>query len=253
MRFFDTITNPVLWRGIERLFIVLVTAVFGWMGHRLFMFGITEGQAKLSAAGHYYKIILSGTAPGLFLMVVSGLALLTALWKGSIKGDTKDDKKDTLTGDDTARVTPASSIEGREAIEHGEKMAGGRKTTVTLAARDWISVGKQTRRMDTGMLAHRKRGQLFSRITEIKEGQGQVEHMIQRIEQERDSRLRPEAQEKLRRAEKALTSGGQLIIEIEEGTHETPLPAGALIAEIEEEDKKERLKKEIRPIFSNKP
>ena len=96
MRFFDTIINPVLWRGIERLFIVLVTAVFGWMGHRLFMFGITEGQAKLSAEGHYYKIIFSGTAPGLFLMVVAGLALLTALWKGSIKGETKDEKKDKL-------------------------------------------------------------------------------------------------------------------------------------------------------------
>jgi hypothetical protein len=252
MRFFDTITNPVLWRGIERLFIVLVTAVFGWMGHRLFMFGITEGQARLSAAGQYYKIIFSGTAPGLFLMVVAGLALLTALWKGSTKGDTKDDKKDKRSGDDTARVRPAS-MEGREAIEQGEKIAGGRKTTVTLAARDWISVGKRTRMMDTGILAHRKRGQLFSRITQIKEGQGQVEHMIQRLEQERDGRLRPEAKEKLRKAEKALTSGGQLIIDIEEGAHETPLPAGALIAEIEEEGKKESLKKKIRPIFSNKP
>ena len=252
MRFFDTIINPVLWRGIERLFIVLVTAVFGWMGHRLFMFGITEGQAKLSAEGHYYKIIFSGTAPGLFLMVVAGLALLTALWKGSIKGDTKDDKKDKRGGDDTASVTPAS-MEGRQAIEHGEKMAGGRKATVPLAARDWISVGKQTRKMDTGMLGHRKRGQLFSRITEIKEGQGHVEHIIEGIEQGRGSRLRPEAKEKLRKAEKALTSGGELIIEIEEGAHETHLPAGALIAEIEEEGKKESLKKKIRPIFSNKP
>jgi hypothetical protein len=252
MRFLDTITNPVLWRGIERLFIVLVTAVFGWTGHRLFMFGITEGQAKLSAEGHYYKIIFSGTAPGLFLMVVAGLALLTALWKGSIKGETKDDKKDKLSRDATARVTPAS-MKGREAIEHGEKIAQGRRTTVTLAARDWSSVGKRTRRMDTGILAHRKQGQLFSRITEIKEGQGQVEHIIQRIEQERDSRLRPEAKEKLRKAEKALTSGGQLIIDIEEGAHETPLPAGALIAEIEEEGKKESLEKKIMPIFSNKP
>jgi hypothetical protein len=216
------------------------------------MFGITEGQARLSAEGHYYKIIFSGTAPGLFLMVVAGMALLTALWKGGIKGDTKDDKKDKLRGDDTASVTPAS-MEGREAIEHGDKIAQGRKTTVTLAARDWISVGKRTRMMDTGILAHRKRGQLFSRITQIKEGQGQVEHMIQRLEQERDGRLRPEAKEKLRKAEKALTSGGQLIIDIEEGAHETPLPAGALIAEIEEEGKKESLKKKIRPIFSNKP
>ena len=107
--------------------------------------------------------------------------------------------------------------------------------------------------IDTGILAHRKRGQLFSRITETKEGQGHVEHIIQRIEQERDSRLRPEAKEKLRKAEKALTSRGQLIIEIEEGAHETHLPAGALIAEIEEEGKKESLKKNIRPMFSNKP
>jgi hypothetical protein len=217
------------------------------------MFGITEGQARLSAEGHYYKIIFSGTAPGLFLMVVAGLALLTALWKGSTKGDTKDDKKDKRSGNDTASVTPVSQFEGREAIEHGEKIAQGHRTTVTLAARDWISVGKQTGMMDTGKLAHRKGGQVFSRITEIKEGQGQAEHIMQRIEQERDSRLRPEAKERLRKAEKALTSGGQLIIDIEEGAHETHLPAGALIAEIEEEGKKESLEKKIRPIFSNKP
>ena len=218
MRFFDTITSPVLWRGIERLFIVLVTAVFGWMGHRLFMFGITEGQAKLSAEGHYYKIIFSGTAPGLFLMVVAGVALLTALLKGGIKADTKDKKKDKLSRNDTAKVMPPS-LQGHKAIEHGEQKAGGRKTTVTLAAKDWISLGKRTGMTDTGILAHRKRGQLFSRITEIKEGQGHVEHIIQRIEQERDGRLRPEAKEKLRKAEKALTSGGQLIIDIEEGAH----------------------------------
>ena len=252
MRFLDTITNPVLWRGIERLFIVLVTAVFGWMGHRLFMFGITEGQAKLSAEGHYYKTIFSGTAPGLFLMVVAGLALLTALWKGGIKWDTKDEKKDKLSRNDTAKVMPPS-LQGHKAIEHGEQKAEGRKTTVTLAARDWVSDGKRTRMMDTGTLAHRKRGQLFSRITEIKGEQSDIEQIIQRIERERHRRLGPEAKEKLRKAEKALTSGGELIIEIEEGAHETPLPAGALIAEIEEEGKKESLKKKIRPIFSNKP
>jgi hypothetical protein len=252
MRFLDTITNPVLWRGVERLFIVLVTAVFGWMGHRLFMFGITEGQAKLSAEGHYYKIIFSGTAPGLFLMVVAGLALLTALFKGGIKADTKDEKKDKLSRDDTAKVMPPS-LQRHEAIKHGEQKAEGRKTTVTLAARDWVSDGKPVRMARTGLQAHPQRRQLFSRITEIKEGQGDIEHIIQRIERERHRRLGPEAKEKLRKAEKALTSGEKLIIEIEEGAHETPLPAGALIAEIEEEGKKESLKKKIRPIFSNRP
>ena len=252
MRFLDTITNPVLWRGIERLFIVLVTAVFGWMGHRLFMFGITEGQARLSAEGHYYKIIFSGTAPGLFLMVVAGFALLTALLKGGIKADTKDKKKDKLSRDDTAKVMPPS-LQGHKAIEHGEQKAGGRKTTVTLAAKDWISVGKQTGTTETEILARPKWGRLFSRITEIKGEQSDVERMIQRIERERRSRLGPEAKEKIRQAENALTSGGKLIIDIEEGAHETPLPAGALIAEIEEEGGKEGLKKKIGPIFSNKP
>ena len=252
MRFLDTITNPVLWRGIERLFIVSVTAVFGWMGHRLFMFGITEGQARLSAEGHYYKIIFSGTAPGLFLMVVAGLALLTALLKGGIKADTKDKKKDKLSRDDTAKVMPPS-LQGHKAIEHGEQKAGGRKTTVTLAAKDWISVEKQSEMTETEILAQPKRARLFSRITEIKEEQSDVGPMIQRIERERRGRLGPEAKEKIRQAENALTSGGELIIDIEEDAHETPLPAGALIAEIEEEDRKEGLKNKIKPIFTNKP
>jgi hypothetical protein len=252
MRFLDTITNPVLWRGIERLFIVSVTAVFGWMGHRLFMFGITEGQAKLSAEGHYYKTIFSGTAPGLFLMVVAGLALLTALLKSGIKADTKDDKKDEISGNDTAKVM-SPSLQGRGAIKQGEQIAGGRKTTVTLAGRDWISVGKQTGTTKTELLAHLKRGRLFSRITEIKREKSDVEHIIQRIERERHSRLGPEAKEKIRQAEKVLTAGGKLIIDIEEGAHETHWPVGALIAEIEEEGRKEGLKKKIRPLFSNKP
>ena len=251
MRFLDTITNPVLWRGIERLFIVLVTAVFGWMGHRLFMFGITEGQARLSAEGHYYKIIFSGTAPGLFLMVVAGFALLTALLKGGIKADTKDKKKDKLSRDYTAKVMP-SSLQGHEAIEHGKQIAKTRKTTVTLAAKDWISVGKKTETTETEMLAQPNRARLFSRITEIKGEQSDIKRMIQQIERQRRGRLGREAKEKIRKAEKALTSGGKLIIDIEEGAHETPLPAGALIAEIEEEDRTEDLKHKIRPMFSNK-
>ena len=252
MRFLDTITNPVLWRGIERLFIVLVTAVFGWMGHRLFMFGITEGQARFSAEGHYYKTIFSGTAPGLFLMVVAGLALLTALLKSGIKAGTKDDKKDERSGNDATKVVPPS-LQGHEAMEHGKQITGGRKTTVTLAARDWISVGKQTGTTETEILAHSKRGRLFSRITEIKGEQSDVERIIQHIEQERRSLLKPEAKEKIRQAEKALTSGGKLIIDVEEEAQVTHWPVGALIAEIEEEGRTQGLKKKIRPIFSNKP
>ena len=252
MRFLDTITNPVLWRGIERLFIVLVTAVFGWMGHRLFMFGITDGQARLSAEGHYYKIIFSGTAPGLFLMVVAGLALLTALWKGGIKADTKDKKKDKLSRKDAAKII-SPSLQGQETMEHGKQMAAGPETTVTLAARDWAWVGKDTGTTETGKRPHSNRGRLFSRITKIKGEQGDAERMIQQLEQERRSRLGPKAKERIRQAEKALTPGGKLILDIEEGAHETHWPAGALIAEIEEDGRKEGLKKKIRPIFSNKP
>lgn len=252
MRFLDTITNPVLWRGIERLFIVSVTATFGWMGHRLFMFGITEGQARLSAQGDYYKIIFSGTAPGLFLMVVAGVALLTALWKSGVRASTRGDKKDERSGNDTARAMPPP-LQGHEPIEHSKQKAEGRKATVILAARDWIGAGKQHSETETDIIAQPNRGRLFSRIAEIKGAQRHVEHMIQQIEQEKRGRLRPDAKEKIRRAEEALISGGELIIEIEEDTHEPPALAGALIAEIEEETRTEGLKKKLRPIFSNKP
>ena len=51
----------------------------------------------------------------------------------------KDEKKDKLSRDDTAKVM-SPSLQGHKAIEHGEQKAGGRKTTVTLAAKDWISI-----------------------------------------------------------------------------------------------------------------
>jgi hypothetical protein len=216
------------------------------------MFGITEGQARLSAEGHYYKTIFSGTAPGLFLMVIAGLALLMALLKGGIKADTKDKKKDKLSRDDTAKVM-SPSLQGHEAIDHGKQIAEGGKTTVTLAAKDWIGAGKKTETIETEMLAQPNRARLFSRITEIKGEQSDVKRIIQQIERERHCRLGPEAKEKIRNAENALTSGGKLIIDIEEGAHETHWPAGALIAEIEEDGRKESLKDKIRPIFSNKP
>jgi hypothetical protein len=85
--------NPLLMRGIERVLIVCVAALFAYLGFRLFALGHTSGPGKLQAKTKLGEVILSGTGPGLFFMAFGGLVLLGAVFHG----DTRYSEKTTTT------------------------------------------------------------------------------------------------------------------------------------------------------------
>ena len=82
--------DPIVLRGIERIFVVVGGIIFGYFGYRLFIFGVDKGDAKISAKSYFYKIVFSGTGPGLFFMAFGAIILVTALFTGGAKKYSED-------------------------------------------------------------------------------------------------------------------------------------------------------------------
>lgn len=66
----------ISYRGIERLFIVLSALIFGYLGYRLFIFGVDKGNSKLETESPLFKLTFSGSGPGLFFMAFGAIILI---------------------------------------------------------------------------------------------------------------------------------------------------------------------------------
>lgn len=77
--------DAVLLRGIERIAIVLVAALFAWLGYRLFMHGHAQGESKMSLESPWVKAVFSGTGTGLIFMAFGALVLVYALIFGGVR------------------------------------------------------------------------------------------------------------------------------------------------------------------------
>ena len=53
---------------------------FGYLGYKLFIFGVEKGSAKVSAKSKFVSVMFSGTAPGLFFMAAGCAVLLISLF-----------------------------------------------------------------------------------------------------------------------------------------------------------------------------
>ncbi len=100
--FSDAIQNPIFLRGMERLLVVGGAIVLSYLGYRLFVFGVREGESRLSAESPFYKIVLSGTGPGLFFMAFGALVLISALYTG---GAERGDRAPTEETQQTERAS----------------------------------------------------------------------------------------------------------------------------------------------------
>lgn len=78
----EFMSDPIFMRAVERLSIVIASIFFGYLGFRLFILGATEGSTSIKAESKIVNIVFSGTAPGLFFMLVSGVVLVVALIQG---------------------------------------------------------------------------------------------------------------------------------------------------------------------------
>ncbi len=72
-------SGSLRFRGVERIIIVLIAGFFGYLGYRLFERGTRMDPASLEVTGFFGRWVLSGTAPGVFVMVLACVVLVVAL------------------------------------------------------------------------------------------------------------------------------------------------------------------------------
>ena len=76
------IIDPILFRGTERIIVVVGAIIFAYMGYKLFLFGVNQGRGKLEVKSEIFKVIFSGSGPGLFFMAFGGVILVFSLTFG---------------------------------------------------------------------------------------------------------------------------------------------------------------------------
>jgi regulator of replication initiation timing len=69
-------TDPVFLRGIERIVLTLAGGYLGFLGYKLFLYGMASGRSAPSPQSHIVTALYSGAAPGLFFIVVAGLVVV---------------------------------------------------------------------------------------------------------------------------------------------------------------------------------
>ena len=62
----ELLHDEMFMRGIERLIIVLVHFFMVYLGYKLFIKGIDQGESSLTAETHLYRIVFSGKGPDFF-------------------------------------------------------------------------------------------------------------------------------------------------------------------------------------------
>ena len=72
----NVFSDPVFLRGIERILLVVAGAYLGYLGYKLFLYGIASGRSAPSPQSHIVTALYSGAAPGLFFMLVAGLVVI---------------------------------------------------------------------------------------------------------------------------------------------------------------------------------
>lgn len=74
--------DPIIFRGIERILIVLVAGLFGWLGYKLYLRGHDQGRTNLKMRSGPMNFLLSGVGPGLAFMGLAAAVLIYSLITG---------------------------------------------------------------------------------------------------------------------------------------------------------------------------
>jgi hypothetical protein len=92
-----------IFRGAERWMIVLGGVFFGYLGYKLFLYGVDQGHGKLNAENQFLKITFSGSGPGLFFMAFGALVLMI-----SVYSPLESNRKETIGDSNSSQVASAA-------------------------------------------------------------------------------------------------------------------------------------------------
>ena len=76
----ELLSDVFFFRGVERWMIVLGGLAFAYLGYKLFLYGVDEGNGKLETESQFFKLTFSGSGPGLFFMAFGAIVLVNAIY-----------------------------------------------------------------------------------------------------------------------------------------------------------------------------
>lgn len=107
-------SDVFLYRGIERLLVVIGGLFFGYLGYRLFLYGVSEGNGKLETESQFFKLTFSGSGPGLFFMAFGALVLIFSVFSSATA--TQEVNQDV-----SQRFENAGDVNEAASTKHGGK------------------------------------------------------------------------------------------------------------------------------------
>lgn len=81
-------------RGVQLILIILAGVIFVILGYKLFLYGVNKGRGKLRAKSEIYKLIFSGSGPGLFFMIFGGLIVIYSVYSVGVSSKLSDLKNE---------------------------------------------------------------------------------------------------------------------------------------------------------------
>jgi TonB family protein len=84
-------------RAVQIILIITAGIIFVVLGYKLFLYGVDRGRGKLRSKSETYKLIFSGSGPGLFFMILGGLIVLFSIYSVSIALETGTLKNELST------------------------------------------------------------------------------------------------------------------------------------------------------------
>jgi len=77
-------------KGVQLIVIIFAGILFVVLGYKLFLYGVDKGRGKLKAHSETYKIIFSGSGPGLFFMIFGGFVIFFSIISGGALRDARN-------------------------------------------------------------------------------------------------------------------------------------------------------------------
>jgi TonB family protein len=74
-------------RSVQLILIIVAGIVCVILGYKLFLYGIDKGRNKLRFKSEIFRLIFSGSAPGLFFMVLGGLLVIFSLYSVGLSSE----------------------------------------------------------------------------------------------------------------------------------------------------------------------
>ena len=95
----------LFYRGIDRWTVVVGGLIYAYLGYRLFLYGVDQGNGKLEAENQFFKFTFSGSGPGLFFMAFGGMILISSVYSTTNWSQTKSAPAAAAGGESSAAAT----------------------------------------------------------------------------------------------------------------------------------------------------